>query len=460
MSEAAKYIPTRLAEASASGLSLNEPEKKGKTYRLRVQDDKSPLAWFRTERKARSVAAAAKMVYDAAMKRPPRIDKKGLLAVRGHKKHKRITYEVWELSKVLPSHDPHTWEANEDYPFAVQERDYTGSTDEKLKVEKIANDPDPHFLLARAPTAIDGPPVILFNGAVMGGNGRTMGLILAYERGTAGRYREALREKAPDFGVSPWQVDAMERPILVRVIQATKEELQGALAKLSRELNESFGNSKDDLAESVSVSRLFSLNTLSEIGKLLEDSTLREAMEAHPDKFAEVLRDDGILTDQSREEWMSGAKLSKAGKLRLEQAFLARAVETVERLRAMPPALSQKVEKMVPELVRVDARQNGHSITDALKAAIDVLVDYQSRRDKFETLEEYFAQGNLFEDGQSSQVKVLARCLDGLTQTKIRQTARAWAAMADFDPKQSTLFGAHPTPKQTFKVWEDAVQKA
>ena len=115
---------------------------------------------------------------------------------------------------------------------------------------------------------------------------------------------------------------------------------------------------------------------------------------------------------------------------------------------------------MVPELVRVDARQNGHSITGALKAAIDVLVDYQSRGDEFKKLEEYFAQGRLFDGPDAKAVQVLARCLDGLTQTKIRQTARAWAAMADFDPKQSTLFAPHPTPKQTFKVWEDAALKA
>lgn len=457
MDSAAKNIPTRIAEAAASGLSIHEPEQSGKTFRLRIQDDSRPAAWFRSEKRARSVAEGARRVCEAAKKRPPRNDKDGLLAIPGHRQHKRIAYEVWEIGSLKTSHDPHTWAPNDDYPFAVQERDYTGSSDEKLKVEKIAIDPDPHFLLARAPTAIDGPPVVNFNGAVMGGNGRTMGLFLAYERGTAGRYRDALREAAPEFGVSAWQVDAMDRPILVRVILATKEEHEQALAKLSRELNESFSNAKDDLADAVSVARLLSLETLSKLGALLEEATLREAMEAHPSDFADALRADGILTDQNREEWMSGNALSKAAKLRLENAFLARVVETVERLRAMPPSLCHKVEKMVPEVVRVEARNNGCGISGDLKAAIDVLISYRQQKDRFDSLPEFLDQGMLLEKGASAKVRTLALCLEKLNQKDIRKTAQAWAKAADFDPSQSLLFGSNPTPRQAFHPWEKAL---
>lgn len=153
-------------------------------------------------------------------------------AIEEHWHRKRIAYEVWEIGRLTTSHDPHTWEPEEDYPFAVQERAYAFSQEEQLKVERIAMDPDPRHLLSKAPTAIDGPPVVMFNGAVIRGNGRAMGLALAYERGLAGRYREALREAAPGFGVPFHQVDAMERPILVRVILVTKEEHELALARL------------------------------------------------------------------------------------------------------------------------------------------------------------------------------------------------------------------------------------
>lgn len=111
---------------------------------------------------------------------------------------------------------------------------------------------------------------------------------------------------------------------------------------------------------------------------------------------------------------MSGDKLSKAGKLRLEQAFLARA--------------------------------NGHSITPHLQAAIDALHTADTAGMK---LDDWLAQRD-FVTRLSHEAKVLARCLDRLGQNAIRDTAKAWAAAADF--------GA-PQPKETFRIWEEAPKK-
>ena len=451
----ARLIPIAIAEAAASGLPPERISAAGKTFRVSAAEASRPSGYYRSRARAEAVVAAARVVYDAAMKRPPRIDKKGVLAVK--KKRFSIAYELWEADELIPSHDPETWQYREDYPPGVQERDYTGTPGEKKKVEDIAKDPDPLFLLARTPTASDGAPIIAeVNGSpgiVWGGNGRTMGLQLAYRRGTADKYRAALRERAPEFGISQAAVDQARKPVLVRAITNLKQKnTPRELAALSSALNESTSNAKDDVASAVAIARQLSPATISTIGELLEDASMREAMEQHPQAFAEALRADGILTDQNREAWMSGHKLSKAGKLRLEQAFLARAVETTERLRAMSPGLAQKVERLVPALTRVDARDNGHSITRHLQAAVDAIhtADAQDM-----PIDDFLAQQD-FTRSTSHQSAILARCLSRLGRVRLGQLADAWAARADFDPNQKTLFGAHPSPQETFRVWEEA----
>ncbi|MCC6530913.1 MAG: hypothetical protein IT531_00050, partial [Burkholderiales bacterium] len=51
-------------------------------------------------------------------------------------------------------------------------------------------------------------------------NGRTAGLQAAYERGTAGAYREGIAQDAEMLGIDPRQMAAMRAPMLVRIMSA------------------------------------------------------------------------------------------------------------------------------------------------------------------------------------------------------------------------------------------------
>lgn len=61
-----------------------------------------------------------------------------------------------------------------------------------------------------------GAPIIGEDNAVESGNGRTMGIIKAYQDGNADRYREYLIEHATEFGIRPEKVESMTAPVLVR----------------------------------------------------------------------------------------------------------------------------------------------------------------------------------------------------------------------------------------------------
>lgn len=448
---AARQIKTTIAEAAAAGLLPGAVEKQGKTWRVRLKGA-ARASYFRTKQRAESVLAAARAIRDAAISRPFQIRPKDDLAIPGRDFH-RIEFALWEASALITSHNPHSWKLREDYPKDVQERDYTGSADERMKVERIAKNPDPRFLLARAPTAIDGPPVVLCSGAVLGGNGRSMGLILAYERGKAERYRKELRQRAPEFGFSQEAVDQMQCPVLVRILRLPAEVLRHELAALSSALNASTSNAKDEVALSIADARHLSIETISEIGELLEELTLREAMSKHPGVFAEALRRDGLIASQNREEWMDGeGGLSERGKLHIENAFLGRVFETPDRLRKTAPAIVQKIERIVPACTRVDARENGHSISDDLRSAIDAINAAQAQK---MSVAEYAAQVD-FTRELPRRALVLARVVADTSRLQLGKIAKQWAARADFDPKQKTLFGAHPSPAETFRVWEEA----
>lgn len=72
----------------------------------------------------------------------------------------------------------------------------------------------------------DGTPVAEYANGVPGklrsvaGNGRTAGLQAAYRMGAAGNYRQELIGDATTFGADPQAISAMQRPVLVRVMQS------------------------------------------------------------------------------------------------------------------------------------------------------------------------------------------------------------------------------------------------
>jgi hypothetical protein len=362
-------------------------------------------------------------------------------------------YEVWSVDDVVTSHDPTTWEPDPRYPRAVQERDYKGDQAERLKVQRIAQNPQPDLLLALTPTAVDGPPVVAANRVALGGNGRTMGLRLAYVYGTAGAYVAELKKRALIFGLRPEAVDAIPRPVLVRVVKGLDSASQPELAAASSRYNQGLTNAMDDRALAVSLSRRLSPETLGAIGAALEEhETLRAAMAAAGPVFVRRLRADGIITQQNQSAMVDGAGgLTELGKLTVEGAFLGLVAGTPERLSQAAAGTLQKVERLVPFVARVHARKNGHDLITPLQSALDLL--YRARvADR--PVAEFAGQGDMFSaGGHDPRVVAIASALESASSKRLAAAARAWAAAADYDPGQPLLFGEHPAPQMALETF-------
>ena len=91
-------------------------------------------------------------------------------------------YAIVDALSLIPSHDPATFKPSAGYPANVQERDYQHDKNEKLKVMDQVSHFNPAFVLTDNPDPVNGPPMILANGLVMGGNSRAMTIQTIYGR--------------------------------------------------------------------------------------------------------------------------------------------------------------------------------------------------------------------------------------------------------------------------------------
>lgn len=123
-------------------------------------------------------------------------------------------FAVVESDQVIVSHTASGSE-NPNYPQELQPRDRSREASQAW-VQKTSNTLDPESL-GRSGRADTGAPIIGDDLVVESGNGRTMAIQLAYERGSADEYKQWLIDEAEYFGFSSGQLESFKQPILVRI---------------------------------------------------------------------------------------------------------------------------------------------------------------------------------------------------------------------------------------------------
>ena len=132
-------------------------------------------------------------------------------------------FALLESDQVIASHTA-TGAENPKYPQELQPRDRSRESSQAW-VQKTSNGLDPESL-GRSGRADTGAPIVGDDLVVESGNGRTMAIQLAYERGQANEYREWLVEEAEYFGFSADQVENFTTPILVRIRTSEVDRVQ------------------------------------------------------------------------------------------------------------------------------------------------------------------------------------------------------------------------------------------
>lgn len=346
-----------------------------------------------------------------------------------------------EASALLPSHDPtRGFSPTPGYPADLQERPYQRDKAEQLKVEQIAEKLRPELIFTDAPGAIDGPPVVTAAGIVLGGNGRTMGLKLAYARGSTAA-KDYLAQHAARFGFTREQVLALKHPVLVRVIGAGRD-LQ-TLREYVRLLNVPLTQSLDVRAEAVAEAKRLTDDVLTLFAAAFDDATSLADFLRGPgaEDLIRALRRVNIVTDRNANRLLSGQRFSEEGQKFVER-LLAAAVLPSERLLSLlrTPEREGLARSAPFWLAAAGIAGAAWDVRPALAAAVEDLLDAQSRG--YSDPEHFMRQGTLVPGAglQVSSHKPVGPLLLQIlwkhhaAPVRFARIARAYAARARHNP--------------------------
>jgi hypothetical protein len=308
---------------------------------------------------------------------PPVIGRDTNVLVPGETTTYPARYAVRELADVQPSHNPFSFEPNPNYEWS-NDRDYSRAQNAARVVQNAAPDTfNPDYPTTDSPTAEHGAPIIDASGNVLGGNSRTMSIARVYQRGgpDVEMYRNAIADKAAQFGIDPAELDRFQQPLLVR-------ELGGGIdaQRAITDFNKSAPAALSPEEQAVSDGRRLSPQTVQDIAGRLDDlgeeGTLASALRG--DDGAAVLNrlvNDGVLTEQEKGGYLDDrGNLTPEAKSRIGKALVGRLFDTPAEFRETTPAVRAKLERIAPNLLRVEGRPDW-SLTDATRQAIALSED-------------------------------------------------------------------------------------
>lgn len=359
-------------------------------------------------------------------------------------------YVLRHEADVEPSHNPATYEKNPAYQH-VNERDYA-APENATRIAEMANRFDEAYLLSESPDAINGPPVIDRNGNVLGGNGREMARRKAMAQNPAAeeQYRAELVRKAAQFGVDP-TLAAQPRNFLYRQVESV-DDPQRAISLLNRPGTAALRPSEQAVSGGAMVSPQTMEMLSRRLGSAGENASLADVMRQHPQQILDRLIEDGVISKQERQGLLDDrGQLTAPAKDRISKLLLGRFFEDPEQLLQTPPALRNKLERIVAPVAKVDAK-SGWEISPKVREAIGILDEMRGRGIK--SLPEFLPfreqQGTLGAKPEPFNPDAIA-IAQKLQDAGPRAVAEAFNRYATAS-EPADMFGARANPEEAFRA--------
>jgi hypothetical protein len=290
----------------------------------------------------------------------------------------KVKYRLIEAGDAIPSHNAVSFGVNKDYPEGVQERAYHTDKHGQYKVIHQAQTFKSEYMINTNPDAVNGAPIIMEDGTVLGGNSRTMSLQRVYAKHPekAKEYKDTLKSNASAFGFNESDIDAMKAPMLVRVYEP-KQKDKKSLQVISRALNENKTASMDArLLGRSQASRLTdqTLKTISE--SIKEGQTLNHFLSRPSKELGNVVQNllnDGILTQLNSVQYIKkDGSFNGTGKDYIENLLVGSVIRDINILEDLNYDTYQNLAVAVGQLA-------GAGLGDAQKTALqDAVAIYNS----------------------------------------------------------------------------------
>lgn len=330
----------------------------------------------------------------------------------------KTAFDIVDASALLVSNTL-DGKINPDYPQELQPRDRTRASS-LLQVNQISKDLRP-AQLTDSGLSSHGAPIIGEDNAVESGNGRTMGIIKAYQDGNADRYREYLIEHATEFGIRPEKVESMTAPVLVRRRLTKVDRVQFAKDSNISDLQEMAASEKAFVDADSITPAMMALFNPSESGDLLSRSNnafIRGFMtQVGATQAAGLVTEDGRPTRQLVDRIQNAifAKAYKDARLvrmvaeepdpdmrNVLTALNAAANDFVQMQALSGEAHKQAVTTIVDGIETADSLDK--KALAALKDAVDLV---RQSKESGQHITDVIAQGDMFSE-TAPEVKALA----------------------------------------------------
>ncbi|WP_275272283.1 LPD1 domain-containing protein [Limnobacter sp. P1] len=353
-------------------------------------------------------------------------------------------YAIMDAADLVTSNDENL-KANPLYPKELQPRDRSRQASE-IQISGIVGKLDPARLGVSADAAT-GAPIVGADGLVESGNARTIALKRVYQANgqKAEDYKSFLRANAQQFGLTPEQIDQVQKPVLVRVRSTPVNR-----AEFARQANASTVQRMSPSEAALSdASRLTSLEGLNPDENGDFDSSIdfiRQFMATLP------------ITEQS-DMLESDGRLSTTGYRRIQNAVLAKAYGDSPTLRRMTESRDDNLRNITkaltfaaPTIAAARERIASGSMYDADIASdlIQAVEGLSSIKQRGWTVDQELAQTDLTGPKYSEESAELLNFLDQNIRSPRRIAEfmqRYYEALeAAGDPNQGTMFDEPVAP--------------
>jgi hypothetical protein len=307
-------------------------------------------------------------------------DTEMVITLQGKTQSVPVRYKIIEVGDAIASHDAGGFFKRSDYPTDVQEREYHDPRGpEQRKVISQAQNLNPQLLINTNPDAMNGPPILTAEGIALGGNSRVMSVQRAYmaHPKKAQAYKDYLRRKAHQFGLSVEDVEQFNAPLLVREY-VVEDQSKENLSKLVRAMNEGLTQEFDPQGEGrAAATKLQGENvTLSAIAIALqnapEGSTLNSVLKTKGERLEGIKRAlfrDGILTSRNSNRFIhqGSGTFNDQGVSFIQRMITGYVIRDDRLMRALSPSTEDAIGTALAKLSAVGIRaDDAKKLQDAI----------------------------------------------------------------------------------------------
>ena len=361
-----------------------------------------------------------------------------------------VEYQVVEVDSVLTSDQ-------DGYDQSAQPRNRADNVNSEIQIESIANAPN-FARLNRAPETDRGAPLVGADGLAESGNGRTIGLRRAYERGTAEEYRAALEAEYPE-------AVGMKNPMVI-----------------ARRITE--GMDRQDLAyrSNVSATQAMSAAESAQAEARMLDKDVLDLYTSGPitnaaNRGMVMAFIKRLPKSQQNTLTTKDGGLSTEGMRRIQQAMFFKAYDDAGLLDRMAESVDNDMQgitsvltDLAPQIARMrDEMQRGQIAEDGdfVPALVEALGQVSNMRSRGQNLADFKSQTDAFADPISEDVSIIMDALFNPAGTRLASKK----AIADFlefaiegasaqDTSVETMPGIEPVPpKQAEEILQNAKRR-